>query len=458
MCKYDAFISYVYNDNNDGYLQDFIKQLKNNNIKVWYAKKKIKVSDEWKTKIKKAIQDCLFFIPFITKNYIHKEWTQFELVAAKYHSKVIIPLIIEEGVPKKNDISKLISKMIKDLHSANSKKEENVKIIANQINSLKGKEEYKYFENDISFVEKVKHLHDKHSYLVQNYYKYKNIDCIEGDYIMIRSEYKVKQEEIIVKCYDSPLLDNDIDSLNELIDCVNKNKNIHKLRIFISKDFYVKILKSMLDSKLCNNSIYYDIYDIYDYFQILDDYFQFNKYLKKLKKKEDNINLKYNELSPDNEIILKWYRKNESSCLMIFIDNSDSIDTFNYHITRNFINHPHRYPLPVYIKCDEHQNKNLENIIYNELNIKKDIFYDLSKNKYQMVFIFDCLNFSYDNDYFKELMIEILKYKKAQKIIITCQKESIKIIEQLKSIHLNSAEEDISNSISEKINYEHVVF
>jgi len=33
MCKYDPFISYVHNDNNDGYLQDFIKQLKNNNIK-----------------------------------------------------------------------------------------------------------------------------------------------------------------------------------------------------------------------------------------------------------------------------------------------------------------------------------------------------------------------------------------------------------------------------------------
>ena len=469
MIKYDAFISYVSDDNNDGYLDDFIKQLRDSDdINVWYDKNEIKIADRWKIEIKKAIQNSLLFIPVITKHYIRKEWTQFELIIAKYNSKDILPLIKEEAFTNTNitNISKMILRIIKNLHYSNFNKEESIKLIKDKINSLKEKTDYKFFENDISFVDKVKHLYNKNGYHVQNYNEDKQFSCIKSDFIMIRSENKVKQEEIVVKCYDNPLLDNDIEALEELIECVNKSK-IHNLRMYISKEFYVNFLKIKLDDKFSKHSI-----DIYDYFQILDECFQFNNYKKELEKrkddyffkKKDDDNLKNYKLSSlDNQIILDWYKKNESPCLIISYDKTDSIDIFNYHLTKNFFNHPHKYPLPVFIKCaNYHKYKDLENIIFDELRIKermKNNFYDLSKNKYQMVYIFDCLNLSHDNNYFKELITQMLIYKKAQKIIIICQKEYIEIIEKFNPISLNSKEKDIFDSIPNnyEFKYEYVI-
>jgi len=462
MYKYDAFISYVHEDNSDK--DNFFKQLESKNYKIWYDKDKLKVGDEWKKKLKTAINNSLSFIPVITKNYcIDKpnefNWTKYELCSAHHLDIKIIPLKRKscEEIQKNEHIENILNEIqFSDCSKNNC--DETINEITNTIDNYKNEldqnntnKKMDIFKTNEIFVQQIKLLYNRDGYTVQEYNKLrtKNDEIIKGDFIMTRYLDGLKEEEVIVKCYDYPLIDNDLNLLIKLIESVN-NDPMYKLHIYILKKFYVNILESDINNFFKNSS---KLYKIYYYYEILNNFFDFNNYLIRLELeellKESNPNLIYDKLIPDNNknynIIKNWYNETKSSRLIVLDNKTNFIGALTKHMKINFEKKPHYYPIPLYINCENYNNNyDIDNMIKDVAQIK-NCFYDLSKQK-QMVFIFNCLNSFLDEASLKKLLIKIVNYEKAYKIIICCQKD-YGIIQEFNNSNQNEFEKKISEPI-----------
>lgn len=76
--KYDVFISHASEDK-ESLVNDFVNELKKRNIKVWYDNMNISWGDSLRTKIDEGLRNSRFGIVVLSKDYIKKGWTQYEL-------------------------------------------------------------------------------------------------------------------------------------------------------------------------------------------------------------------------------------------------------------------------------------------------------------------------------------------------------------------------------------------
>jgi len=451
MYKYDAFISYVHADNDDDSFSNFLNQLRDSKVKFWCDSERIFAGNKWKDQLRSAINNSLTFIPIITDNYCNKKWTEYEFITAQYFDLPIIPLIRKKC--NNSSISNYIAREIDNIHCLDFLKNSFDKI-NKRIKYFKEKNNItknilKIFEKRISFDRTIKPLIDRHDYQVSNY---KKLDNIKGDIIITHSIHNKKKDDIIVKCYNSPLIDNELKLLKELIDSVNR-KTSCKLRIYISKGFYEEILESELNKNSSKK------YDIYNYFDSLNDFFCFDDYFNCLKEelpiidliKEDEINYNiFKKLNETNlDIISSWYKNSKKSVLFFLDCKTDFIETFTAYMITNFKNQPHKYPLIVYNKLEKnYNNSEFKEFIKNNLKIEDDFikrFDDLSKIEHQMIYIFDCIKFSKDDSNLNELLHNLINTINANKIIITC-KNDYNICNELNNKNLTQSEKLLSSN------------
>lgn len=76
--KYDVFISHASEDK-ESFVNDFVAELQKRNIKVWYDNMNITWGDSLRTKIDEGLRNSRFGIVVLSKDYIKKGWTQYEL-------------------------------------------------------------------------------------------------------------------------------------------------------------------------------------------------------------------------------------------------------------------------------------------------------------------------------------------------------------------------------------------
>lgn len=76
--EYDVFISHATEDK-DEVVRPLANALKNNNLNVWYDKFELKIGDSLRQKIDKGVANSKFGIVILSKNFIKKGWTNYEL-------------------------------------------------------------------------------------------------------------------------------------------------------------------------------------------------------------------------------------------------------------------------------------------------------------------------------------------------------------------------------------------
>lgn len=100
--EYDVFISHATEDK-ESFVNELVEELKKRNIKVWVDDLKIKWGDPLRKSIDEGLKKSRFGIVVISKHFIAKGWTQYELdgLFEKEMSggKVILP--IWHGITKK---------------------------------------------------------------------------------------------------------------------------------------------------------------------------------------------------------------------------------------------------------------------------------------------------------------------------------------------------------------------
>jgi len=76
--KYDVFISHASNDK-DEVVRPLAVALQNKNLKVWYDEFELKIGDSLRQKIDKGLANSRFGIVVLSKHFIKKGWTNYEL-------------------------------------------------------------------------------------------------------------------------------------------------------------------------------------------------------------------------------------------------------------------------------------------------------------------------------------------------------------------------------------------
>lgn len=78
--SYDVFVSHAWEDK-EGFVDEFVAELENLGIKVWYDKKRIKWGDSMRARIDDGLKKSKFGIAVISPDYIAdgKYWTKAEL-------------------------------------------------------------------------------------------------------------------------------------------------------------------------------------------------------------------------------------------------------------------------------------------------------------------------------------------------------------------------------------------
>lgn len=93
--EYDIFISHASEDK-DQFADGLYKELSNREIKVWYDTVSIQWGDSLRAKIDEGLKKSLFGIVILSKHYINKGWTQYELDGLFQREmnggKVILPI------------------------------------------------------------------------------------------------------------------------------------------------------------------------------------------------------------------------------------------------------------------------------------------------------------------------------------------------------------------------------
>ena len=78
--QYDVFVSHAWEDKED-FIEEFVQELGNFGIKVWYDKNRIKWGDSMRAKIDEGLRKSRFGVAVLSPNYIAdgKYWTKAEL-------------------------------------------------------------------------------------------------------------------------------------------------------------------------------------------------------------------------------------------------------------------------------------------------------------------------------------------------------------------------------------------
>jgi len=76
--KYDVFISHASEDKND-VVRPLALALQNKQLRVWYDEFELKIGDSLRQKIDKGLANSRFGIVVLSKNFIRKGWTNYEL-------------------------------------------------------------------------------------------------------------------------------------------------------------------------------------------------------------------------------------------------------------------------------------------------------------------------------------------------------------------------------------------
>lgn len=78
--EYDVFVSHAWEDKED-FVEEFVEELRNLGIKVWYDKNRIKWGDSMRAKIDEGLKKSKFGVAVLSPNYIAegKYWTKAEL-------------------------------------------------------------------------------------------------------------------------------------------------------------------------------------------------------------------------------------------------------------------------------------------------------------------------------------------------------------------------------------------
>lgn len=78
--QYDVFVSHAWEDKED-FVEDFVQELKNLGIRVWYDKSRIKWGDSMRAKIDEGLKKSRFGVAVLSPSYIAegKYWTKAEL-------------------------------------------------------------------------------------------------------------------------------------------------------------------------------------------------------------------------------------------------------------------------------------------------------------------------------------------------------------------------------------------
>ena len=76
--KYDVFISHASEDKDD-IVRTLANALKNKNLKVWYDEFELKIGDSLRQKIDTGLANSRFGIVVLSKSFIRKGWTNYEL-------------------------------------------------------------------------------------------------------------------------------------------------------------------------------------------------------------------------------------------------------------------------------------------------------------------------------------------------------------------------------------------
>jgi hypothetical protein len=76
--QYDVFISYASEDRDD-VVNALAQALKNNNLKIWYDEFELNIGDSIRSKIDKGLSNSSFGVVVISKFFIQKNWTNYEL-------------------------------------------------------------------------------------------------------------------------------------------------------------------------------------------------------------------------------------------------------------------------------------------------------------------------------------------------------------------------------------------
>jgi hypothetical protein len=93
--KYDVFISHASEDK-DEVVRPLANALQNEDLKVWYDEFELKIGDSLRQKIDKGLANSRFGIVVLSKSFIKKGWTNYELdgIVTKANSgeQIILPI------------------------------------------------------------------------------------------------------------------------------------------------------------------------------------------------------------------------------------------------------------------------------------------------------------------------------------------------------------------------------
>lgn len=95
--EYDVFVSHAWEDKED-FVDEFVKELKKQGLKVWYDTNKLEWGDSMREKIDKGLAKSRYGVVVLSPNYIaeHKYWTKAELnglfQVESINGKVILPI------------------------------------------------------------------------------------------------------------------------------------------------------------------------------------------------------------------------------------------------------------------------------------------------------------------------------------------------------------------------------
>lgn len=103
--EYDVFISHASEDKNE-VVRPLANSLRDKGIKVWYDEFEMKIGDSLRRKIDKGLANSRFGIVVISKDFIKKGWTNYELdgIITKAVSGEQIVLPIWHNITKKEVI------------------------------------------------------------------------------------------------------------------------------------------------------------------------------------------------------------------------------------------------------------------------------------------------------------------------------------------------------------------
>lgn len=132
--KYDVFISHASEDKKD-IVRPLALALKSKGVKVWYDEFELKIGDSLREKIDRGLTNSRFGIVVISRNFIKKKWTNYELngIITKKISEERIVLPIWHNITRQEveDYSPSLADILA-LNTANNAIED----IANEITDL----------------------------------------------------------------------------------------------------------------------------------------------------------------------------------------------------------------------------------------------------------------------------------------------------------------------------------